>query len=54
MGKPSDELDDYDIIEDNGINVYVRVDVQSGDEGLNISTAKLLFKENLIVDGIVY
>ena len=53
MGKPSD-AEEYDIIEDNGITVYVKQDVQTQDDGLNVSTAKLLFKENLIVEGIVY
>lgn len=53
MGKPSDAAD-YDAIEDNGITVYVKQDVQTQDDGLIVSTAKLLFKENLIVEGIVY
>lgn len=53
MGKPSD-TEDYDVVTDNDINVYIRVDVQAQDAGLSISTAKLLFKENLIVDGLVY
>lgn len=38
----------------NGINVYVRNDVQSGDEGITIKASKFLFKEVLVVEGIQY
>ena len=38
----------------NGINVYVRNDVQAGDNGITVKYSKFMFKETLIVEGIEY
>lgn len=54
MGKPGEDIEDYDVDPTSGINVYVRVDVQAGDDGIRIKHSKFLFKESLIVEGIVY
>lgn len=54
MGKPGEDIDDYDKFTVDGINVYVRVDVQAGDNGIRIKHSKFLFKESIVVDGIVY
>ncbi|MFZ2256919.1 MAG: hypothetical protein WAV55_02110 [Clostridiaceae bacterium] len=54
MGKPSGDLAEYTMTPVNGINVYVRNDVQSGDDGITVKASKFLFKETLIVEGIVY
>lgn len=55
MGKPKeDEASDYDIVNQDGINIWVRVDTQVGDDGLKIKYSKFLFKESIIVSGIVY
>ena len=54
MGKPGEDIDDYDVHPTNGINVYVRVDVQAGDDGIKIKHSKFLFKDSLIVEGIAY
>lgn len=53
MGKPQEDADDFDAYEANGIHVYVRVDVQTGDEGLKIKYSKFFFKESLVVEGII-
>lgn len=54
MGKPGEAAYDYDIYPVNDINVHVRVDVQAGEEGIKIKHSKFMFKETLIVEGIVY
>lgn len=54
MGKPTDEPDKFTVTTVNGINVYVRNDVQSGDAGITIKYSKFLFKESLVVEGIEY
>ena len=54
MGKPSGDLAEYTMTPVNGINDYVRNDVQSGDDGITVKASKFLFKETLIVEGIVY
>lgn len=54
MGKPGEDIEDYDIHPVNGINVYVRVDVQAGDDGIKIRHSKFMFRESLIVEGIAY
>lgn len=52
MGKPALDLDEYNIINVDGITVYVRNDVQAHDDEIRIKYAKILFKESLIVEGI--
>lgn len=54
MGKPQEDPEDYDVSEVDGIRVHVRVDVQTEEEGLRIRHSKFMFKENIIVEGIVY
>lgn len=54
MGEPQEDIDDYDVYEDNGIKVNVRVDVQAKDDELKISYKKLFFSGNLVVEGIEY
>lgn len=52
MGRPLDDMDDYDLYEDNGIKVYVRVDIMSAYNALKISYKKLLFSGALLVEGV--
>lgn len=52
MGKPLDDIDDYDVYEDNGIKVYVRVDVIAKDDEIKILYKKILFTGSLIAQGI--
>lgn len=53
MGKPAD-LDDYDEYQSEGINVYVRCDVQAKDDELKIKNSKILWTEKLVVEGIAF
>ncbi len=53
MGKPSGELSEYSIQDVDGVSVYIRNDVQANEEGIKIKYAKILFKESLIVEGVV-
>lgn len=54
MGKPRGDADEFEVTTVNGINAYVRTDVQSGDDGITVKHSKFLFKEGLVVEGIVY
>lgn len=54
MGKPKQDIENFKVYEVDGINVYVGNDVQTGSDGIEIKYSKFLFKENIIVDGIVY
>ena len=54
MGKPKGNTDEYTMTTENGINVYVRDDVQAGEDGITVKYSKFLFKESLVVEGIVY
>lgn len=53
MGKPKD-MDDYDKYEVDGIEVYVRCDIQAKNNELKIKYSKILFTEKLIVEGMIY
>ncbi len=46
-------MDEFDRYSDNGIDVYVRADVQADDSGLKIAYKKVLFMGNLVVDGMI-
>lgn len=52
MGNPED-MEEYDKYEVDGIDVYVRCDVQAKDDTLNIGYSKILWSEKLIVEGIL-
>lgn len=52
MGKPS-EIDDYDLYQVDGIDVYVRCDVQAKNDELTIKYSKLFWNEKLIVEGML-
>lgn len=54
MGKPEEEVDDFDLYEEKGIKVYVRCDVQTKNDEITISYKKILFKGKLVVQGIDY
>lgn len=54
MGQPKQDIENFEVHKVNGINVYVRNDVQAGRDGIQIKYSKFLFKENIIVDGIIY
>lgn len=55
MGKPDEsELDDYDRYDSEGIEVYVRVDVQAKNDELNVKHSKLLWNEKLVVEGMMF
>lgn len=53
VGKP-DDIDDYDEYKVSNINVYVRCDVQAKNDELKIKYSKILWKENLIVEGMLF
>lgn len=52
-GKPVN-ADEYTQYESNGINVYVRNDVETKNGELTLTVMKFLFKESLVVEGIAY
>lgn len=54
MGQPKQDIESFEVHKVDGINVYVRHDVQAGRDGIQIKYSKFLFKENIIVDGIIY
>lgn len=54
MGKPEEDLDDFDRYDSEGIEVYVRVDVQAKNDELNVKHSKLLWNEKLIVEGMLF
>lgn len=53
MGKPAD-MDDYDKYEVDGIDAYVRCDVQAKNDELKIKYSKILFSEKLTVEGMLF
>lgn len=53
VGKP-DDIDDYDEYKVSNINVYVRCDVQTKNDELKIKYSKILWKENLVVEGMLF
>lgn len=53
MGKPEVDMDDFDRYDSEGIEVYVRVDVQAKNDELNIKLSKLLWNEKLVVEGML-
>lgn len=53
MGKAPDPQE-YTCSEDNGITVCVRNDVVAIDDTITIGSAKLLFRENLTVEGLAF
>lgn len=52
MGSPAEDPALYETTEVNGINVHVRHDVLSGDDGIQVRYSKVLFKESLFLKGI--
>lgn len=52
MGKPS-EIDDYDLYQVDGIDAYVRCDIEAKNDEVKIKYSKLLWNEKLIVEGIL-
>ena len=52
MGKPS-ELGEYDKYEVDGIDAYVKSDVQAKGDEIKIKYSKILFSEKLIVEGML-
>lgn len=53
MGKP-DNINEYNHYQIGDINVYVKSDVVAKDDELKIKCVKLLWKEKLVVEGMVY
>ena len=54
MGKPEEDLDDFDKLDSEGIEVYVRVDVQAKNDELKVKYSKLLWNEKLVVEGMMF
>lgn len=55
MGKPEEEeLDDFDLYEVDGLKAYVDVAVNAKNDELVVKHAKVLFKEKLVVEGMVF
>lgn len=52
MGKPED-LDLFDKYEVDGIDAYVKSDVQAKGDEIKIKYSKILFSEKLIVEGML-
>lgn len=53
MGKPSD-LGAYNKYEVDGIDAYVKQDVQARNDELKIKHSKILFSEKLVVEGMLF
>ena len=53
MGKPAN-INDYDKYEVNGIDAYVRSDVDAKNDELKIKYSKILFMEKLTVEGMIF
>ena len=52
MGKPED-ADEYDKYEVDGIEAYVRCDIQAKGDELTVKHSKILFSEKLVVEGML-
>ena len=53
VGKPSN-IEDYNHYQVGDIDVYVKSNVIAKDDELRIKCVKLLWKEKLVVEGMVY
>ena len=53
VGKPAN-VDDYDKYEVDGIDAYVRCGVDAKNDELKIKYSKILFKEKLTVEGMMF
>lgn len=47
-------MDDYDKYEVDGIDAYVRCGVDAKNDELKIKYSKMLFKEKLTVEGMMF
>ncbi|MBC8587913.1 hypothetical protein H8707_06645 [Tissierellaceae bacterium BX21] len=54
MGKPEEVLDDFDKYDSDGIEIYVRCDVQAKNDELKVKYSKILWNEKLIVEGMLF
>lgn len=54
LGKPRVKAEEYDVYPVDGIDVYVQKTINAKDDTLKINYTKILFKESLTVDGIVF
>ena len=52
VGSPN-QLDRFDVYEDNGITVYVQKDIEIPSDTLLITTSAFLWFERLVVVGMV-
>jgi hypothetical protein len=53
VGKP-DNIEEYNHYQVGDIDVYVKSNVVAKDDELRIKCVKLLWKEKLVVEGMVY
>lgn len=54
MGKPEEDIDDFDKYDSDGIEIYVRCDVQAKNDELKVKYSKILWNEKLIVEGMLF
>ncbi len=54
MGKPKKDQDDYDLYEVDGIQVFVRVDVEPTDDVIYVDYYKILWIERISLRGIKF
>ena len=54
LGKPKENIDDFDLYEVNGVNVYVTVAANTKAGELTVAYRKILFSEKLIVEGLAF
>ena len=53
MGKP-ENTEGFDLYKVSDIDVYVKSDVIAKDDELNVKYTKILWKEKLTVDGMLF
>lgn len=54
LGKPKENIDDFDLYEVNGVNVYVTVAANTKAGELTVAYRKILFSEKVIVEGLAF
>ncbi len=54
LGKPKENIDDFDKYDVDGVTVYVTVAANTKSGELTIKYRKILFSEKLIVEGLAF
>lgn len=54
LGKPKENIDDFDKYEVDGVDVYVTVAANTKNDELKIIHKKIFFSDKLIVEGLAF